>query len=205
MIINLGEENVSNYKYKFPTGLCIYNMSIEMLGSWNNSVKIISDYIKEKLPLFDNNGNMYFWLKSDIYKKPSRLKQMKSIWNNSKLTWLSKNQCILFKHNNGDEEFYSAISALYDSQINMVLNFSRANEESFIFFANNIKDSYIDFDSYLSSNYYDVEKVVSFFYDKNVIFIRPTGNFDDKYLSIDFYGRKEVLSSLFSNVNFENL
>lgn len=201
MIINFVRENINDYKYNFPNDFCIYNLSIEKTESWDNSIKILSDYIKEKHILSSGNGNVYFWVKSDTYRNPSRLKQIKSIWNNPKLTWLSKNQCVLFKHTNENEEFYSAVSILNEYQIDSALNFSRTNKEAFIFFSKEIKENYNDFDSYLCSDSYDFQKLINFFYDKNAIFIRPTGNFDDRYFSIDFYGREEI----FSKVNFNSI
>lgn len=201
MAINFTKENICTYKYNFPSELCIYNISIENTESWDESIKMIFDYIKEKHLLPSGNGNIYFWIKSDAYKNPSRLKQIKSVWNNPRLTWLPKNQCILFQHNNENGEFFSTVSNLNECQIDSALNFSRTNKEAFIFFSKEIKEEYNVFDSYLCSNYYDFEKIVKFFYDKNAIFIRPTGNFDDRYLSVDFYGSREV----FSKLNFENL
>jgi len=199
MTINFIRENVKDYKYNFPDDLCIYNLSIEKTESWDNSVKMLSDFIREKSLL--QSGNVYFWVKSDTYKNPSRLKQIKSIWNNPKLAWLSKNQCVLFRHTSEKDEVYSAVSILNECQIDSALNFLRANKESFIFFSTEIKIDYNDFDSYLWSKSCDFEKVVNFFYDKNVIFIRPTGNFDDRFFSVDFYGKKEILLKL----NFEKL
>lgn len=201
MIINFVREDINNYKYNFPKDLCIYNLSIEKTESWDNSVKRLSDYIKEKQILSSGNGNVYFWVKSDAYRNPSRLKQLKSIWNNPKLAWLSKNQCVLFKHTNEYEEVYSAVSILNECQIDSALNFTRTNKKAVIFFSKEIKTDCNDFDSYLYSDSYDFEKLVNFLYDKNTVFIRPTGNFDDRYFSVDFYGKKEILSKL----NLENL
>ncbi|MGN0740466.1 MAG: hypothetical protein ACI4LX_09885 [Treponema sp.] len=194
MIISFTEENISEYAYSFPKGECIFDLSIERESCWEDAAKRISTLLKENCGLF-KNGTLYLWLKSESFKNPSRLKKLKGVWNNNELEWLQKKQCLLYSHLNDDEEFYSALATINEVQLGACLDFVRANNASFLFFVPE-KIQSDEFDSYLSECYSDLEKVISFFFEKNTIFIRVSGNFDDKELSVDFFGKREMLTNI---------
>ena len=199
MIINKRKENIKEYNYNFPNDLCIYSFSISMTDSWDRSIKLISDYIIRELRLIETTGHVYLWVKTDSFMNPSKLKRKKSIWNYSQLSWLVKDQCILFSHNDKDGEFYTSIAKLNNTQICEGLNFTRTNNNSFLFITNN--NDFIDIDSYLSINSLDFERIVNYFYCKDALLIRTIGNFDDRYLCVDFFGKKEFLNNLFQDTN----
>lgn len=197
MTISFAEENVNEYKFNFPKDECIYSLSIERNGSWEKTIELLTD----KLTFPNERGKYCLWLKSEDFIKPSRIHRMKSIWNDTKLAWLAKSQCSLFSHKNGEKDFYSAIAELNMEQLKAGLNYSRINTNSFMFILDSKDKDVSDIDIFLSSQYSDFEKVVRFFFEKNIIFVRTTGRFDDKELSIDFFGKKEMLLNYFSKAN----
>ncbi len=197
MIISFAEENVSEYAYNFPKDEYIFDLSIKREGSWEDAVEQISTLLKEKSTLL-KNGTLYLWVKSELYKTPSKLKKIKGIWNNKKLAWLSRKQCFLYSHLKDDGEFYSALARIDATQLGACLDFIRTNNAAFLFFA--AEEIQVDaFDSYLSERYSDLEQTVLFFFEKNIIFIRVSGKFDDGKLCVDFFGRRELLTKIFTS------
>lgn len=197
MIISFAEENISEYAYSFPKNECIFDLSIRREGSWEDAAEQISTLLKEKSTLL-KNGTLYLWVKSELYKTPSKLKKMKGIWNNKKLAWLSRKQCLLYSHLKDDGEFYSALARIDAVQLGACIDFIRTNDAAFLFFAAE-EIPFDAFDSYLSEQYSDLEQIVLFFFEKNTLLIRVSGKFDDRKLCVDFFGRRALLTKTFTS------
>ncbi|MDE7228797.1 MAG: hypothetical protein K2N31_10820 [Treponemataceae bacterium] len=124
--------------------------------------------------------------------------KMKGIWNNKKLAWLSRKQCLLYSHLKDDGKFYSALARKETAQLGACLDFIRTNDAVFLFFA--VEEIQPDaFDSYLSEQYSDLEQIVLFFFEKNTLLIQVSGKFDDRKLCVDFLGRRKLLTKTFTS------
>lgn len=195
MIFTFAEEDVSEYVYRFPKDECIFDVSIKRNNSWEEAIEQTATLLKEKCALF-KNGILYLWLRSESRRNLSKSERLKGIWNNEKLKWLSKEQCRLFSHSDGVGEFCSALAKIEESQLMPCLDFVRTNGAAFLFFtAEKMQPDALD--SYLCEHGADLEKTVSFFFEKNMIFLRVSGNFDDRELCVDFFGRRELLANMF--------
>lgn len=197
MIINFKKEDIHEYKYHFPEDECIVNISVKKTESWEKSLSAVSSFLKTNVGLFEKGGNVFLWVKTENYTCPSQLKRKKNIWNDSRLWWLAKEQCILFSHTNEEAEMYSAIAKIDANQLDYCLNYIRISNSAFLFATSRKDVNWNDIDFFLSSFYFDFEKVINFFYNQNFLFIRAFGNFDDQNLSVDFFGKEEIISTLF--------
>ena len=204
MIINFGKEDIHEYKYNFPEGECIANVTVQKSETWEKSIRKTASLLKDSLGLFRKIENVFLWTKTEIYSSPSKLKQKKHIWNSQRLSWLVKEQCILFTHTNEKGEMYSAIAQIDTKQLDCCLNYIRTHNDSFLFAADKKNINWNDIDYFLSCFYFDFEKVVDFLYNQGFLFIRIFGNFDDQNLSVDFLGKEEMISNFFrGNSMFE--
>ena len=196
MIISFIKEDVNAYKYNLPPSMCIISATVERKYDWQNTLQLASDVLRSKLGPFGEKWKLFLWVKTDNYTS-SRFRRNKHIWNNQNLKWLRKDQCILHSHKDNDEEFYSATASVDKTQLESCLDFVRTNKESFLFALNDENKDMDLLDSFLSENCSDFEKIVSFFFERNILFIRVFGNFDDKELSLDFFGQEQSLSEMF--------
>ena len=135
MIINFGKEDIHEYKYNFPEGECIANVTVQKSETWEKSIRKTASLLKDSLGLFRKIENVFLWTKTEIYSSPSKLKQKKHIWNSQRLSWLVKEQCILFTHTNEKGEMYSAIAQIDAKQLDCCLNYIRTHNDSFLFAA----------------------------------------------------------------------
>ena len=59
---------------------------------------------------------------------------------------------------------------------------------------------YRAFDDYISANYLDISKILSFFYENDFIYIKPFGKFDDIELVVSFFGSKAMIADLYDSI-----
>jgi len=110
-----------NNNYLFTYNVVLDNKEYIYYGKRNNDVELFS--IGDKT--YYKNGDSYFtknndlWVKTENYTCPSQLKRKKNIWNDSRLWWLAKEQCILFsKQYNDIQSYKNEILTIYKKYIN---------------------------------------------------------------------------------------
>ena len=80
MIINFGKEDIHEYKYNFPEGECIANVTVQKSETWEKTIRKTASLLKDSLGLFRKIENVFLWTKTEIYSSPSKLKQKKHIF-----------------------------------------------------------------------------------------------------------------------------
>ncbi len=196
MITNFFEEDISKYNYHFPNGECIISSTFNNYNDWKVTVQNASRMLKEHTKIFNYNRHLFLWVRSDSFYNPTKLRRVKGIWNNTDLKWLTKEQCLLYSHVNCNEEVYSAIARIMDSQLELCIDYLRCNKTAYLFLIDETHQSINLFDEYLYLNCNNIEDIFEFSFNHHFILIRVTGNFDDRKLEIDFCGHKSDILNI---------
>lgn len=197
MNINFFEENIESYNFEIPKDDSIYVISIKNEISWYESIHQIVDFLNQKTAFVQKPYIIYFWAKTSSFFKTTRVIEKKNIFNNVDLNWISKEQSTIYKQEKNNLIFYSVISIISEKDIELCLDYSRKNSDSFIFVSEFENIDKTEINSFLGISEKKIEDIINFFYERNFIYIRPIGNFDDKELIVEFFGTKKILDKYF--------
>jgi hypothetical protein len=193
-----------SFAIDIPENINILELSVDRKGTWEYSVKTICN-ILEKINIFSSFGfTIYLWRKKSFINLP--IMQMKQgLWHEREIKFDIGDNSYTADHKINDSNFTSGLAKINTTGLFSVLNFTRYDNTSLLendsfLFVGKKTICYRAFDDYISANYLDISKILSFFYENDFIYIKPFGKFDDIELVVSFFGSKAMIADLYDSI-----
>ena len=155
-----------SFAIDIPENINILELSVDRKGIWEYSVKTICN-ILEKINIFSSFGfTIYLWRKKSFINLP--IIQMKQgLWHEREIKFDIGDNSYTADHKINDSTFTSGLAKINTTGLCSVLNFTRYDNTSLLendsfLFVGKKNICYRAFDDYISANYLDISKILSF-------------------------------------------